>query len=269
MGKIITIASQKGGVGKTTTALNLGHSLSRFGSRVLLIDGDPQGGMAIASNLSKQTKRGIITMLKESCPPQEIIFTTRDKTMGVVGLGETSPEDVLFLEKEARDGNFGMLIQSLTNGYDYTIIDAPAGVGSIPASLLNVSDSVILVINCRAISLKTIPIFLKLVKSIKEGHNPKLLFDGVVITMLDQRIGVEKQILQQIKSTFPEDAFFKTMIPFDEYFEKAGLYSVPVALMPGGMDAARPYVDLAMELKAKEAKTQKGDEEYEDIVGLF
>jgi len=269
MGKIISIASQKGGVGKTTTALNLGHCLSRFGSKVMLIDGDPQGGMAIASNLSKRTNMGIINLLKNNCGSDEIIFSTRDKTMAVVGLGELTPTDVLFLEQEASNGNLGMLIKSLTHGYDYVIIDCPAGIGGIPTALLNISNSVIMVINCKAISLKTIPMFLKLVKSVKDNHNPSLLFDGVIINMLDERVALEKQILEQIKKSFPADAFFNTIINFDDYFEMASLHSVPVALMPKGLNSAKPFFNLAIELKEKETSVQKGDDEYDYVVGLF
>jgi len=123
MGKIIAIASQKGGVGKTTTALNLGYCMTRFGSKVLLIDGDPQGGMSIASNLSTQTNLGLMNLVKNTAKANEIVLTTRDKTMGILGLGRLQPDDVLLLENEARTGNLGMLIRTLTKGYDYIIID--------------------------------------------------------------------------------------------------------------------------------------------------
>ena len=270
MGKIIAIASQKGGVGKTITALNLGHCMSRLGSRIMLIDGDPQGGMGITSNLSKQTDLGLMNLLKNEAKPEEIIFTTKEKTMSVVWLGSIQPSEVLFLESEARSGTFGMLIRSLTEGYDYIIIDAPAGVGGIAASLLSISDSVIMAINCRAISLKTIPLFLKLIKSIKSDLNPRLLFEGALITMFDSKKDLERQILGQIRKSLPNDAFFKTMIPYDEYYEKASLHSVPIAMMPKGVQAARPYFELALELKEKELMVEKeGEGDEEDIVGLF
>lgn len=269
MGKIITVASQKGGVGKTTSALNLGYCLSRYGSRVMLIDGDPQGGMAIASNLTRQTDKGLIHLMKNTATPDEIIVNTRDKTMSVVGLGIIHPTDVLLLENEARNGTLGMLLQSLTKGYDYIIIDAPAGVGALPASLLSISHSVILTINCRSISLKTLPLFLKLFKTIQQEHNNYLVFEGVLITMIDQRNEIEKQILGEIRKRFPADAFFKTMIPYDEFFERASLHSVPIALMPQGVQAAKPYFELALEIKAKELLTNQGGESDEAILGLF
>ena len=269
MGKIIAIASQKGGVGKTITALNLGHCMSRFGSKVMLIDGDPQGAMGIASNLSKQTELGLMNLIKNTAKPEDIVFTTKEKLMSIVWLGSIQPSDVLLLEDEARNGTFGMLIQSLTEDYDYVIIDAPSGVGGIPASLLSISDGVIMTINCRAISLKTIPMFLKLIKSIKDRHNPKLTLEGVLITMFDSRSPLEKQILEEIKKSLPGDAFFKTMIPYSDYYEKASLHSVPIAMLPKGVQAARPYFELALELKERELMVEKEEVGDEDIVGLF
>jgi chromosome partitioning protein len=271
MGKIITVASQKGGVGKTTTTLNLGFSLTRFNAKVMLVDGDPQGGMAIASNLVKQTDLGLVHLLKNTVKAEEIVFSTKDRTMGVVGLGNLQPEDVLFLEHEARNGTLGMLLQSLARGYDYVFIDAPSGVGGIPASLLSISDSVLIIVNCRALSLKTIPMFLKLVKEIKSLHNPRLELEGVIITMYNEKSNVEKQILGEIRKSFPPQAFFQTLIPYSEYYEEASLHSVPVALMPQGLKAARPYIEIAMELKEREARLKKnaGDRDDEEIMGLF
>ena len=268
MGKIITVASQKGGVGKTTTALNLGYCLSRYGSRVMLIDGDPQGGMAIASNLTKQTDKGLVNLVKNEAKPEDVIVETRDKSMSVVGLGALSPDDVLMLESEARNGTFGMLLKTITEGYNYVIIDAPSGVGALPASLLGISDGVLLAVNCRAIALKTIPLFLKMFKSVKEEQNERLAFEGVLVTMYDRDSDIEKQILGEIKKRFPASAFFKTIIPYGDVFERATLNSVPVALMPRGVNAARPYFELALELKERELLEKEGESD-ESIVGLF
>jgi chromosome partitioning protein len=269
MSKIIAIASQKGGVGKTTTAFNLGHSLTRFGSKVMLIDCDPQGGMTIATNLSKQTKLGLIDLLKDSSNPEDIICITKDKTMAVLGLGTLQPEDVLLLENEARSGTFGMLLQSLTKDYDYAVLDSPSGVGALPASLLSISDSVIITINCRVISLKTIPLFLKLIKDIKKEHNKKLDLEGVLITMYDEKNPMEKQILGEIKKMFPKHVFFQTIIPYSEDYEMASLHSIPAAMLPNGLRTARHYFEMALEIREKEKKSKTGGQSDEKIMGLF
>ena len=269
MEKIITIASQKGGVGKTTIALNLAYSLGRLGSRVLLIDGDPQGGIAIASNLRGETKLGLIDLMKNNCRPEEIMKATRDDSMRIVGIGQLEPEDVFILEEEARSGSLAMMIKSLTSGFDYIVIDSPAGVGGIVSSILSISHSAMMIVNCRSISLKTIPIFLKLMKEIKAKQNPSLEFEGVVINMLNRENGLENQILEQIRQSLPSDAIFRTIVPFDEYFEKASLHAVPVALMPKGLVAAKPFFELALELKVRENKVEAGEDDGEQIMGLF
>jgi chromosome partitioning protein len=269
MGRIIAIASQKGGVGKTTTALNLGFSLSRFHGRTLLIDADPQGGMGIASNLKKRTTLGLVNFLRNECKATDIIAVTRDQTMGVVGAGVIEPEDAIFLEEQAANGNLGKAIRILAGDHVYTIVDAPAGVGGLVSSLLSISDGVLLPVTCRNITVKTLPNFLKLIRSVQQKSNPSLRLEGVVITMKDDQSATQNEILDQMKLSFPPDVFFRTVIPMDEFFEQASMRAVPVAMISGGGEIARSYLDLAMELKERELQHKTGDESDEDTVGLF
>jgi chromosome partitioning protein len=268
MGKIITIASHKGGVGKTTTVLNLGYSLSRFGQKVLLVDSDPQGAIAIVSNLKKRTTKGLMNLLKNESPPGKIIVYTRDKTMGVVGAGELDPEDVLLFEKHARQGNLGKAILSLSEGFDYVFIDAPAGIGTISASLLTISHSVLIPINCRTITVKTLPSFLKLIQKIRKKLNPELKLEGIVVNMAENR-ETAIAVLEELTTSFPPAVLFETMIPYDESFERASAKSIPVALLRGGEESARYFMDLAMELKKREIADQAKEPGGEDAEGLF
>ncbi|MHB8881536.1 MAG: ParA family protein [Thermodesulfovibrionales bacterium] len=269
MRRIITIASQKGGVGKTTTTLNLGYNLSRLGGRVLIVDGDPQGGISIASNLKKKTSKGIIDVLKKECNPRDIVMTTRENTLSVVGIGTMEPEDVLFFEAEAARGRLKELLRTLSLDYSYVLVDAPAGVGGIVMALLSASDSVIMVVQCRTLSLKTLPSFLKLVQWVKGRQNALLVFEGVVITMLNEKNPYELQLYDEAKKMFPEEAFFRTMIPYDDLFEQASSRAVPIAMLRGGKKAGSIYMDLAMELKERELKREMGGEGDDDAEGLF
>lgn len=269
MRRIITIASQKGGVGKTTTALNLGYNLSRLGGRVLIVDGDPQGGISIASNLKKRTTKGIIDVLKKECRPQDIVMTTKENTLSIVGIGAMEPEDVLLFEAEATKGNLKELLRSLSLEYSYVLVDAPAGVGGIVMALLSASDSVIMVVQCRTLSLKTLPSFLKLVHWVKDRQNPALIFEGVVITMMNATNPYELQLYDEAKKIFPEEAFFRTMIPYDDLFEQASSRAVPITMLRGGKNTGSMYMDLAMELKEKELKREVGGEGDDDSQGLF
>jgi len=268
MGKVITISSQKGGVGKTTTTLNLGFSLSRFGNRVLLVDGDPQGGMTIASNVKRRTSLGIIDLLKGGRALSDIIMQTRDRTLSVAGIGRMEPEDVFLLEDWAKDGKLGEVITAIASGFDYVLLDAPAGVGGLVTSLLSVSDSAIVVVLCKTLSLKTLPSFLALTKWVRDHKNPRLKLEGILISMMDRRNPLEAELLTEFKSTLPEEIFFKTIVPFEELIEKASNKSFPVALMPDSQQTNKYYIDLALELKEREMLAHTGGDD-EHVTGLF
>jgi len=269
MGKIITIASQKGGVGKTTTALNLGYSLSRFGSRVLILDCDPQGGITLATNLKRRTELGLINMMMEGVLPADIVMQVPNNTLAVAGIGKLEPEDVFMLDEFARNGRLSTGIKDLSNGFDYMIIDAPAGVGGLVSSLLSVSDSVIPVVLCRALSIKSLPLLLNLVNWVREHKNPELVLEGVLMTMLDERSEVEGKLSKEFRATLPEEIFFRTTIPFHGVFEKASVRSVPVGMLNEGQVVAKQYMDLAWEIKERELTKQNTGGSDELVAGLF
>jgi len=269
MSKIITIASQKGGVGKTTIAFNLAYTLGKLGNSVLLVDGDPQGGISVASNLKKRTKLGIIDVLKVSSDISSAVEITKDKFLNILGMGSPEPKDIDLIENMARNGDLGNAIKGLSDKYKYIIIDAPAGIGSVVTSLLSVSDSTILVVNCKTFSLKTIPLFLKAMKMVRDEKNPTLDLEGVLINMFNSSSKIESDIFSKINDVFPEKTLFRTVIPFNEYFERAGMFAVPVSLMPNGAEQGRVFIDLALELQERNSKFLKGEENDKPIAGLF
>ncbi len=269
MGKIISIASQKGGVGKTTTALNLGYSLSRFGDEVLIIDGDPQGGLTVASNLRKKTDLGLIDFLKGECAPGDIIMQTRDKSLSIAGIGRAEPEDVIMLEDRQSMQRIIDLIKQISQDFRYTIIDVPAGLGNLVTALLSASNSVILTLNNKTLSIKTVPGFLKLIKWINQEVNRSLYLEGVLLTMFNFQSESEMKMYDEVQQSFPKEVFFYTAIPYDERFEYASSRSLPVALIKDGLDPAKHYMDLLLELKSRESARGMGGGEHDEYEGLF
>ncbi len=269
MSRIIAIASQKGGVGKTTTALNLGFSLSRFGQRVLLVDADPQGGIALASNLKRRTTRGLVQVLRGECALESVVAPTRDGTMAALGSGASDPLDAMELEDAARDGRLGALLRQAADGFGYVFLDAPAGVGCIVHALLRASHGVLLALRCQSLSVKSLPALLRLIRYVQEGESPGLRLEGAVLTLRDERSPSEEQIRKDFLASLPEGVVFRTEIRFDEAFERASLKALPVALLPEAQAAARTYMDLALEFRERETRRDGGGEEHEHVQGLF
>lgn len=266
MGRKIIVASQKGGVGKTTTSLNLAFSLSRFGDRVLVIDADPQGSLAVASNLRTKTNAGLVDVLRGNARPSDVMAETRDGSMVFVGPGVHEPEDVLFLEQEAQKGTLAKLIQALAEPFPYTVVDAPSGLGQLVRALMGAVDGVVLPVQPRALSIKTLPTFLRAVRETKRSDGTALRLEGVLLTMVDPMRPADQAMADEIKNSFPAGVFFETQIPTHDLFEEASLRAVPVALLSGGQVAARPFVDLAFELQIK--MPMEGDSDGE-TAGLF
>ncbi|MCC6528047.1 MAG: ParA family protein [Polyangiaceae bacterium] len=259
MGTILTIASQKGGVGKTTTALNLGYSLSRLGGSVLVVDGDPQASLGIASNLKQRTKLGLFDVLVGRATPAELVTPTRHAPLAFVGMGSVGPAELPALEEAARDGRLGALVRALATGHDHTLIDAPAGAGAITMALLAASASVILPVQPRALSLKTISAFLKVIHFTRRTENPALSLAGVLVTMFDAARRADVAAIEEVRATFPPEVMFRTTIPLDDTLEPASLRAVPAWFLPEAERAARSYMDLALELKARALEGELSD----------
>ncbi len=259
MKKTIAIVSQKGGVGKTTTALNLGYSLSLTGAKVLIIDGDPQGGVALAINLKTRTAKGLVHALKkDSSEAKDIIEFIKEDSLAVVGVGIEQPEDIHFFEQTADDGSLGKLVKSLAGDFDYVLIDAPVGVGRIVKALLGVSSTYLLLINCKAGTVKSLPKIIKLAEWLKKNVNRKLELEGMVTTMFDSTSPSEQKIYNHFKARLPDEYFLKTVIPFDTRFELASIKAIPVALLADGHEVAKPYMQLATEILAGNGDKKAG-----------
>jgi len=267
MRRVLTIASQKGGVGKTTTALNLAYSFGRLGGRVLLFDLDPQSGLTIATNLRRKTKSGLVDYIKAAASADEIRAVTKDGVLTIVGIGNLAAAEIGRYERAAWDGTLKKAVNELSRGYDAVVIDAPAGVGGVVRAMLELSHGVVLVLNCRAITLKSLPAFLSLLKDVAEKTNPTLRLEGVLASMVDSRSPAEDQFLAQLRTMMP-DLLLRHLIPHAEIVEQASSKCLPLALVEGGEELARIYLELAIELRERELAQARPQADDDDI-GLF
>jgi chromosome partitioning protein len=273
MARVITVGSQKGGVGKSTTVLNLGYSLSRLGQRVLLVDADPQSGMSIASNLSRRAASGLVQILRGESDPLAAVTFARERTLAGLNTGIVDLEDAFYLENACRNGGLGAIFRALDGTFDYILIDGPAGVGSIVHGLLAASHAAILVVRCQTILVKSLPIFLKAVQYARQTDNPQLRLVGALMTMRDPKDALDEQLSRELQESFPASVFFKVQIPLDPVYEIASQRAVPVArlksALEGARTAAQAYADLAIEFRERDEASRPGGVSDEDTEGLF
>ena len=255
MGKIIAIASLKGGVGKTTMCLNLGVSLAQTGKKVLLVDTDPQGGLAVAGNLKRITRNGLVQLLRGKLGEDDIMIKAGKRSLFLVGSGVETLEDLAFLQQEGNNGHLGTAIKGLAMGFDYILLDTQTGLNSTLLQLLAHADSLLLPCTCQTDAIKTLPLFLKSILKVQAERNRGLKLEGVVLTMVNKNDPCAAEVEQEIKKAFPAEIFFDNRIPLLPSFARAALHSVPVALLKNAPGANQAFGALALELEARQYHT--------------
>lgn len=260
MGKVIAIASQKGGVGKTTTCLNLAVSLAGLGKNILLVDCDPQGALAAASNLKRITDKGMVQLLKGELEEGDIVVPAGWRSLALVGCGVQETDDVFFLERETVNGNLGKAIRALSVGYDYILLDTQAGLSKGLFQLFGDVDSVLLPCTCKATTVKTLPLFLKFIQQVRQSKNHTLELEGVVITLYNEFDPCAVEVSETIQEAFPQEIFFRTFIPLLLSFEQASMRAIPVALLKRDTFAVLAYDRLAFELTERQKRGEGSDE---------
>jgi len=249
MGEIVAIASQKGGVGKTTTSINLGASLAILDYRTLLIDMDPQGSIAASFHLNEtKIKNGMFQVFSENIPLSEALLDIGLQDLHIVPsnvFGEA--EEIEFFRYAM---NFQMLKKILSpfkSIYDYILIDCPPSLGSLTINALTAADSILVPIMCEYYSLRALGKFIRSIRDISKKYNPCLTFKGFLITMYDKRIKNNKEILSQLRYSL-KDILLETTIPRNSKIAEAPSRGKPVALFDISSSGAIGYLKLAEEI---------------------
>lgn len=253
MGKIIAIANQKGGVGKTTTSVNLSACLAHLGKKVLLIDSDPQGNATSGVGINKgDVQDCIYNILIDDVPVRDVILPTAIENLKVVpatiSLAGAEIELVSTISREVR---MKQAIRDIKDDYDYVIIDCPPSLGLLTLNALTASDSIIIPVQCEYYALEGLSQLLSTVRLVQKHLNEELYIDGVLLTMFDARTNLGIQVIEEVKKYF-QDKVYKTIIPRNVRLSEAPSHGKPIILYDPRSKGAEVYLELAKEVVQNE-----------------
>ena len=252
MTKIIAIANQKGGVGKTTTAINLGASLAKLGKKVLLIDADPQANATSGIGLDpNQLESSIYECLVDEYPIKSACKETCVENLDVLGSRiDLVGAELELIDKPSREKVMQRLLQQVESDYDYIIIDCSPSLGLITVNALTAAHSVIIPVQAEYFALEGISKLLNTVRIIKSKLNSRLHIEGFLLTMYDARLRLANQLYEELKSHFG-DIVFTTVIPRNTRLSEAPSHGLPALLYDPHSSGAISHMQLAQEILEK------------------
>ena len=249
MGKIITVANQKGGVGKTTTSVNLGSCLAYIGKSVLLVDIDPQGNATSGVGIEKaDVDHCIYDVLVDDLEASMVIKQTNVENLDVIPATiQLAGAEIELVSTISREVRLKRALDEVKQNYDYVLIDCPPSLGLLTINALTASDAVLIPVQCEYYALEGLSQLLNTVRLVQKHLNHDLAIEGVLLTMLDARTNLGLQVIEEVKKYF-QDKVYKTIIPRNIRLSEAPSHGEPIIIYDPKSRGAEVYLDLAKEL---------------------
>ncbi|MRG87959.1 ParA family protein [Salinibacillus xinjiangensis] len=255
MGKVISVANQKGGVGKTTTAVNLSASLAELGHKVLLVDTDPQGNATSGVGIDKaDMDQCIYNVLIEDLQAEEVCVPTNAENLSCIPATiQLAGAEVELVPTISREVRLKKALDPIKDQYDYVVIDCPPSLGLLTINALTASDAVLIPVQCEYYALEGLSQLLNTVRLVQKHLNKTLMIEGVLLTMLDARTNLGLQVIEEVKKYF-QDKVFQSIIPRNVRLGEAPSHGEPITKYDPKSRGAEVYYELAKEVMANGAR---------------
>ncbi|MEC2055159.1 ParA family protein [Peribacillus psychrosaccharolyticus] len=251
MGMVLAIANQKGGVGKTTTSVNLSACLAYIGKKVLLVDIDPQGNATSGAGIDKaDVEQCIYDVLVDDVEASEVIRETKVENLYIIPATiQLAGAEIELVPTISREVRLKRALEEVKEDYDYIIIDCPPSLGLLTLNALTAADAVVIPVQCEYYALEGLSQLLSTIRLVQKHLNHELRIEGVLLTMLDARTNLGIQVIEEVKKYF-QDKVYRTIIPRNVRLSEAPSHGEPIIIYDPKSRGAEVYLELAKEVVA-------------------